>query len=340
MKKSIFILPALFLFIAGNSLVSAQVTFETATSSNGYYGIGAFVSTAKTAIQGDARRQESSTKFTGSIMKLFNPKGIQVEITRLDKQLIWNFSDQEKSYTETTFADLKKLMEEGKLYQPMPGAESEDKNKSESEYEWGAPVVAVKNLGDRQKVNNFNCDHYLVTVTTIGAQKTTGKKDTLQLSADMFNSINVGKAMLQISDFDKRYAEALGLTKADNMVMAQVLNSYGDQWKQLEKEMKKIEGYPIRTTLLLTMTTHAMAAAPAAKEEKTESEAPPTDVSSALGGLLGKKAKSMMAPKKPAGQENKKEIFQSTHELKTIAAGEIAADQFEAPAGYKLKQRK
>lgn len=316
--------------------VFGQVTYETSTTSNGFYGLGAFVSEAKILIQGDARRQESVTKFTGAIMKLFNPKGTQFEITRLDKQLSWNFNDQEKSYTETTFAELRKLIEDGKLYQPIPGQEGS--NKDQSEYEWGQPIVAVKNLGDRQKINNFNCDHYLVTVSTIGKHKTTGKLDTLLLSADLFNSINVGKAMTQISDFDKRYIETLGMNKVDNMVIAQVLNSYGAQWSELQKEMSKVQGYPIRNTLSLTVTSHATESETIAKKE--ESSPPPTDLRQTFGGLLGKKAQQAVTPKNQNDQQNKKEIFQSTHELKTIAVGDIASELFKVPDGYKLKARK
>jgi hypothetical protein len=274
-------------------------------------------------------------------MKHMSPKGTSIEITRLDKKLFWNFNDKDKKYTEMTFAEYKKLLEEGKLTPPMPGQE-EPKKDEQGEYEWQEPVVKVKDLGDPQKINNFACKHFLVTVTTIGKHRTTGKLDTLLFSSDMFNSVNVGKAMKLISDFDLRLAEALGLTKADNMAMAQVAAQYAQQLKKLTAEMRKLEGYPIRTDMVFSMTTHAKAVQKT-EDAKVEEEKPAeaTDVKGALGGMFGKKIKDMAKAKadKPKGDANRKELFQSTYELKSLAAGDVPADQFEVPADYKLQKK-
>jgi hypothetical protein len=343
MKKSGFIVTSvIFAALLYTAALQAQVTYETSTTSRGFLGMGGFTATSKIMIQGDARRQENQMQFTGTIMKHLSPKGTTVDITRLDKELFWNFNDKDKKYTETTFAEYKKLFEEGKMTMPMPGQE-EEKPADQQEYEWQEPVVKVKDLGDQQKINNFSCKHYLVTVTTIGKHKATGKLDTLLVSADMFNSVNVGKAMKQISDFDLRLLKALGLDKLDNSALQMVAARYALQMKKLAEEMRKIEGYPVRTEMLFTMTTHAMAAQkPAETAEKEEESTPPTDVKGALGGMFGKKLKEMAKAKaaKSEGDPNRKELYQSVHELVTIAVGDVPADQFEVPAGYKLQERK
>jgi hypothetical protein len=320
----------------------SQITYEASTTSNGFMGMGAFTSTSRALVQGDSRREETQMQFTGSVMKHLSPKGTSVEIARLDKQLFWKFNDKDKKYTEVTFADYKQQFEEGKLTPPMPG-QKEPTGGEEPQYEWQEPVVEVKNLGDPQPINGFPCDHYLVTVTTVGKHKATAKLDTLLFSADMFNSVSVGEAMKLISDFDVRLARGLGLDKVDDMAMAQAAAQYGEQISRLTAEMRKLQGYPIRTNMLFSMTTHAMAAQKPenATVEEEQKPAEVTDVKGALGGMFGRKIKGMAKPKpdKPKGESERKEVFQSTCEVTSIAAGDISADQFEVPAGYKLQRK-
>lgn len=344
MKKRMAKLLVVFALVAA-SVVTAQVTYETTMTSNGFMGMGAFTSTDKTMISGDARRQESNMQFTGSLMKHLSPKGTAVEITRLDKEVFWKFNDKDKKYTEITFAEYKKLFEEGKLSPAMPTQPSQEE-KGESEYEWQEPVVAVKRLGDAQQINAFSCERYLVTVTTIGKHKPTGKLDTLLFSADMYNSRDVGDAVKPISDFELRLVKALGLDKLDHQALAQVAAQYGEQIKKLTAEMSKLEGYPIRTTMVFTMTTHAKAMQPSEEVEAQESEEEPQadvrDVKGKLGGMFGKKIKDMAKAKakpKAKNPSSTKELFQSTLEVKSISSGDIAAGQFEVPADYKLQKK-
>ncbi len=332
------------------SVLQAQVTYETVTTTSGIMGMGAATSTVKTFLQGDARRQETQMQFTGSIMKHMSPKGSEFEITRLDKELIWKFNDKDKKYTEMTFAEYKKMMEEG--MKGFPQEQKREKEEGKPEYEWQTPVVKAQNLNEKQTINNFACNHYLVTVTTIGKQLSTGKLDTLVLSADMFNSINIGKAMKQISDFDLRLAQALGLDEMKKMA-GPLLAQYGDQMKKLAEEMKKVEGYPIRTEMDFTMTRHTMPEKPQSEQEVAgeEKEEQPSsdvrDVKGALGGMFGKKMKDMAKARadkskedKAAGEGKNKGFFHTTTELKSITVGDIAADQFEVPAGYQLQKNK
>ena len=348
MKKTIsFILAALFFAV---TVPQAQVTYESVTTSDGFMGMGASVSTDKTFIEGDARREESQIQFTGSIMKHMSPKGTEIEITRLDKEVIWKMNDKDKKYTEMTFAEFKKMMDEGLQNQPMM-TRPEKKPEEEPEYEWQTPVVKAKDLGEKKEINGFSCKHYLVTVTTIGKQLSTGKLDTLLLSADMWNSVNVGNAMKKITDFELRLAKALGLDKMAG-AMGPLMAQYGEQFKKLAEEMKKVEGYSVLTDMTLAMTTHSMPQQ--SKEELDAAQAEPepeatdvTDVKGAFGKMLGKKFKDAAKAKaekskadKPKGDPNQKVLFHTTTELKSITAGALAADLFEVPAGYKLQENK
>ncbi len=352
MKKTapFILLALLFAFTA----IQAQVTYESVTTSDGFMGMGASVSTDKTFIQGDARREESQIKFTGGIMKHMSPKGSEIEITRLDKEVIWKMNDKDKKYTQMTFAEFKKMMEEGLLDQPMmgkPDQKPENKPEGEPEYEWQTPVVKARDLGEKKELNGFSCKHYLVTVTTIGKQVSTGKLDTLLLSADMWNSLNAASAMKAANDFEMRLAKALGLDKMAE-AMGPMMAQYGEQFKKLAEEMKKVEGYSVLTDMTLAMTTHSMPKPSKEELEAAQAEPEPepadvTDVKGAFGKMLGKKIKDAAKAKaekdkaeKAKGNPNQKVLFHTITVLKSITGGTLAADLFEVPASYKLQENK
>jgi len=183
-------------------------------------------------------------------------------------------------------------------------------------------------------------------VTTIGKHKPTGKLDTLLFSADMYNSRDVDETMKAVSDFELRLAKALGLDKLDHQALAQVAAQYGEQIKKLTAEMSKLEGYPIHTTMVFTITTHAKAMQPSEEAEAQEPEEEPQadvrDVKGKLGGMFGKKIKDMAKAKakpKAKSASSAKELFQSTLEVKSISTGDITAGQFEVPADYKPQKK-
>ena len=335
-------IPSILVFAAFtfSTALFGQVTIESVTTSNGINGQGAFEVRTVTRLINEAKRTETQFRFTGTIMKHFNRKGTDIEIIRLDKKLIWKFNDRDKTYQETTFDEIKKMFQEGQSEYEWPAEgqpTQEETEERESEYEWQKPVVEVKDLGEQKKINGFKCRHYLATVTTVGKHRETGVLDTLLVSADIWSSVNVGKAMQKITDFDKRVAEELGFSRTSNKGLAQVLNMYKEQMKDLREEISKIEGFPIRTEMMITMTKHAMKASGEEEQTEEETEIALDDVKSALGGLFGKKLKKAVKKKTAKKPSSKIEIFQMVNEVKNISVGDLADDLFVVPAGYTLQ---
>ena len=322
------------------SFLYAQVTIESKMTSNGIAGQGAFESKTKTMIQGDSRRTETEFKFTGSIMKHFNTNVTDIEITRLDKELFWRFNNKENTYTESTFAEMKEMMEKGMAETGWPaeeGTEVEETETDDSDYEWQEPVVEVKKRGNSQKINNYNCENYLVTVTTIGKHKATGIMDTLLFSTDLWNTTEVKKPMEIVSNFDKRFTDALGFSWSSNKGMAQIFNMYRDQMEDMNKELKKIEGFSLKTDMTFTMTNHAKPSAET-DEDQEEADVALDDIKGSLGGLFGKKLGKMAkkkVEKKPSDSTN---IFQGTNEVQKINVKNINPEDFTVPGNYKLLQ--
>jgi len=330
MKKTIVVLIVIFAV----QFTFSQVTYKETVTSDGFMGMGAFISTIKTNLVDYAKKTQTKLKFTGKFMKHFSPKGTEVSVVRLDKELAWNWmlDTKKKTYTEQTFDEMKEMMEEGMkgAEQPMPEQDTD----YESEYKWSKPKVKVENLEENKTINEFNCNHYLASVTTVGTHKETGVKDTMLFTSDLWNSNDIKKSMNQVFTFNKKYMKALGIELPENAGMAMITGMYKDQMETLENEIQKLDGYPIINDMKLTMTKNAMPEEKEAKEEKVTLK----DIQNDFGGLLGKKImKNAKKNKKKDEKPSVIKILRIKSEISSLNTNDIAQTKFEVKKGYKLK---
>jgi hypothetical protein len=321
----------LFLFLIAN--VNAQVTYEEEMTSNGLSGMMAFKSTSTTYLTETAKNQTTDIEFTGSFMKHVAPKSKSASIVRLDKEMFWDLNIGKKEYTEMTFAEFKKMIQEGMNMEPMPqtqGQEGDEAN--EAEYEWEKPVVKVIKGEKTQNVNGFKCQDYSIQVTTVGKHKKTGVKDTILVVNDLWNSVVMASAMEKMKNFHQNLAQKLGFDQPSKG-MGAIFSSYKDYLEKIAAEAAKLEGYPVKSTMRMTMTSHAQKSLEKKDEKEEKSD---VDLSNPVGGLLGgfakKMAKKQMDKTSTGGA---KEVFQFSNELKSIKVGDVAADKFEIPSGFK-----
>lgn len=335
--------------IALAQIAMAQVTFETKVTSYGFMGMGAFESTTETFLRTDAQRTDTKLKFTGSVMKMFSPKGTVTNIIRLDKELIWDFNDKKKKYTEQTFDEIRKSFEElgqaGSDQQMASGALPEEDY--EAEYKWSKPTIKVKNLGEKKTINGFSCQHYLVSVTTVGTHIETGIKDTMLFASDLWNAKNVSKKMDLVNDFNKRYMKAIGFDVPENQGLAMIVGMYKEQMQTLTDEVGKLKGYPIINDMKLTMTKNFSAVEQKDKvdEEPEEENLSMRDIQRNFKGLIGKKMMKDIFGKKAEKKSEEPQkasvakLFHMKSEVISISESSIAVDKFEVKKGYKLKKK-
>lgn len=328
--------------IAFAQMAFGQITFETKVTSDGFMGMGAFKSTTKTYLIEDAQKTETKLQFTGAMMKMFSQKGTTTNIIRLDKKLVWNFNDRKKKYTEQTFEEIKKTMQQVGEYQSQPMPEQDEDY--EADYEWLKPVVKVKNLKETKIINGFNCQHYLASVTTVGTHIETGIKDTMLFVSDLWNAKGVSKKMDLVNDFNKRYMKAIGFDVLENQGIAMIAGMYKEQMQTLADEVSKLQGYPIINDMRLTITKNLSSIEQEEEEEPEEESLSMRDIQRNFGGLLGKKIMKDVLDKKAnkKTEEPQKtsvtELFHMTSEVLSINEGSIAGEIFEVKKGYKLKK--
>jgi hypothetical protein len=171
-------------------------------------------------------------------------------------------------------------------------------------------------------INGFSTEEARIRITVFAENtKTKEKGVTFHITADMW--------------FDPSQAEAGRVSQAFYMARVKALgidpsmagNPYAKWLDNVNVEMAKMTGYPIRTTITFEGVADTTTAKPKGDD------APPTSIGGALGGMFGKK-KSAPAPASPNGGPV---MFTSTTEVLSISTRAPAASEFEIPAGYVKK---
>jgi hypothetical protein len=279
--------------------------------------------TSTVAVKGDRKAVLSET--TGQIIDL-------------NEEKVYDLDLRKKTYTVTTFAELRRQMEEARrkaeeearkapdAEQPAPS--ERDPNQKEVEVDFD-----VKDTGQKKAINGFDTHQVIMTVTVREKGKTLEQSGGLVLTSDMWLTPKIA-AMQEVAAFDLKYAQKLYgpmVTGVSASQMAAALAAYPmlkDAMAKMRTEGARLEGTAIQTTV----TTEAVKSAEQlAQESKTESK--PSGgggLSGRLGGMIARK----IGPKNDdAGKSRSTFMTMNTEVLKVATT--VAAEDVAVPAGFK-----
>jgi hypothetical protein len=264
------------------------------------------------------------------------------EIVDLGEEKIYELDPKRKTYAVTTFADLKKRIEEQRAKAEKETADArkkeEEKHKNASEAPPPTEMdvdVEMNETGQKRTI----AGHEARQVTTKAWVHEKGKQ--IQQSGGMLVTMDtwLGPTIDELDEvqgFDRRYglkmADIMGFTApgaaASAGQMASVAAAYPGLLKAMEKieaESKKVDmkGTPLASGLTITLWK-----SPA---QVAESEKQSDGMSTGLSGLLAKKLMKKGDPADP-----RSEILSSTSETLAITPGAGATD-VAIPAGYRQK---
>jgi hypothetical protein len=343
------------------AVASATVMVKEKSTSSGFRGWGAGTTTSTMTVVGDKQRSESEFVYTGKLKTLVGRKPVQsVDIVRLDKELMWDLDPANKSYTETTFAELRKLMAEGaaRLQEPAPEPAGEGEEAPEMTF-----TLDVKRTGAKKEINGFPTEQAVVTCIGKPVKPEKGQENAeVRIVLDLWLT-KQAPGQDELQDFHRRFAEKIGMDpELERSATGMVQKLYGGGMRKMAEEMKKLEGVPILSTLSIESQQMATAekgeAAAQAKAARTESEeaekqgeeeavdaAKSGDARSAVSGLLGGKLKGMMAKKRAEKKEAQAAapadaaLFRVTTEVLSISTGSAPGVSFDPPADFKKVER-
>lgn len=329
MRRNKILLSLLLFFFLGSLYADVKREEKTQLKFGGFMGkvIGVFggkaakeglVSTA--AVKGN--RQMTVNEYTGQIIDL-------------DEEKVYDLDMRKKTYQVTTFAELRRQMEEAQKEAQKQAKESaEEEQPSGKEFEID---FELKKTGQKKTINAYDCEEALLTITVREKGKTLEEGGGLVWTSNMWLTAEIPGSK-EVEDFQRRYAEKLqgpfaGQMSAREMAMVMAL------YPGLKEAMGKVEAEKIEGTAILTVTKVESVATKEqmAQQKKEQSEEEPS-----LGGLLGgfgkklgkkKESKEGEAPSDP----NRKSIFTANHEVLKISTDVSAAD-ISIPAGFKEKK--
>ena len=273
------------------------------------------------AVKGD--RKATTTDQTGQIIDLAEEK-------------VYDLDLKKKSYTVTTFAELRKRMEDARKKAAEDARKEQAKDKpaekdpNAKEYEVD---FDVKNTGEKKAINGFDTHQTVVTITVREKGKTLEQAGGMVMTTDLWLATKVA-AMAELQEFDTRYAQKLFgpmVTGASAQDMAAAMAMYPQMKPALEKmkaEGGKVDGTPIMTTV----TMEAVKSAEQLAQEKAGgggSSETPKSIGGMLGGFGKKAAKKDEAPKATAT------FLTSTTEVLKLTT-DVAAEAVAIPAGFKV----
>jgi hypothetical protein len=308
-------------------------------------------------------RTEQRTKFQfagmlGRVVNMFGGKGAKEGVTSvvalkgnrkatmndstgqivdLAEEKVYDLDLKKKSYKVTTFAELRRQMQEAEQKaaesakkeqaREKDAKPSKDPNAKEVEVDFN-----VKNTGEKKNVNGFDARQAIVTVTVREKGKTLEQSGGLVMTSDMWLAPKA-PAMKELQDFDARYAQKLYgpvVAGASAQDMAAAMAMYPQMKAALAKmnaEGGKIDGMPVLTTVTMDAVKSAEQVEQEAKSGNSGGPAP-TSVGGLLGGLARRGKKADEGPKDRATF-----LTTSTEVLKFTT--DVTPDAVAVPAGFK-----
>jgi hypothetical protein len=264
------------------------------------------------------------------------------QIVDLAEEKIYDLDVTKKTYTVTTFAELKKRIEEQRAKAEKEAAEAKEKAAKQEKGEPGAAAkefevdFEMKETGEKRAIAGQEARQVTMKATVREKGKTLQQAGGLVLATDTWLAPKIA-AMKEIEDFDRRYAlkmvELFGLTGPSGAASVEQMTAIVALYPGIQTAMEKVktesakvnmEGTPVATVLTVTGWKSAAQVREAQKQQD--------DTSGGLGGMLARK----MMRKQGDPSDPRSMLMTSSTELLKVTPDAAAAD-VALPAGYKLK---
>ena len=278
------------------------------------------------AVKGDRKATMSDT--TGEIIDLAEEK-------------IYNLDMKKKTYKVTTFAALRKQMEEARREaeknvpeeRSAPGEPSKPAQKDPNEKEVEVDFD-IKNTGVSKTINGFDTKQSVVTITVREKGKTLDQAGGLQMITDLWLTPNAPSTK-DLAEFDMRYAQKLYgpmVVGASAQDMSMAMAMYPQMKPALDK--MRAEGGKIQGTAILT-EMRMEAVPPGAANTTAAAPAPAEPARKGLGGMLGGLRKmAEQQNKEPGGKAERATVMTTSIEVLKLTPA-VDAASVALPAGFR-----
>ncbi len=316
-------------------------------------------STKMERISGDKSREDSELHCEG-LISMFCGNQKAGEIIRMDKNVTWTLEPDKQSYVEKAFPTPEEIalakqraaaaMEKMKSCPQQPAARSATDT---SKCEMSPPKLEIKKTDDVATLAGHKARRTSVTLTQTCTNKESGDSCDMIYSFDSWLTQDEIAGTADVRAFRRAHLKKLGLDEVSGTVGASMqtyLAPYADTLRQVSAKAGDLQGYPLRTTMRVSIGGAHCAQADNARQQQSKTPDIGASVGDAitntqvgalgkqlLGGLFGKKSSAPEAPVAAPAAANGAAVslIEVTVETTAIDSGAIAVDQFEVPTGWK-----
>ncbi len=312
---------------------------------------------ASIAVHADVRSEEKSlVKFEGALGRMVNFFGGKAakdgivstvavkgdrkvtmndatgQIVDLKEEKVYDLDLRKKTYSVTTFAEMRKQMEEArqKAAEQASSDETAAEEKSEPAEKREVEIdFDVKESGQTRTINGFDTREVIMTVVAREKGKTLEQGGGMVLTTNSWLATKID-GLREVAEFDRRYAEKLhGPILLDAQQMAAMTAMYPmlqHAMARVQKENVNLDGTAVLTVLKVEAVKSAEQAA-AARE--------PESPAASLGGLGGRFAKRMMRKKEDANASahGRATVMTMQHEVLKVAPA-VTDAELAIPPGF------
>jgi hypothetical protein len=272
---------------------------------------------SKTAVKGNRKATINDT--TGHIIDLSEEK-------------VYDLDMRKKTYTVTTFDELRRRMRDSEEKAKQEAAKEEpgkpqEEQKPTKEYQVD---FDVKDTGQKKSIAGYDTHESIVTIAVHEKGKPIEDSGGIIMTNDMWLGPRIPQ-LKEFSDFDLRYWKQLEGPQSAEMSaeqMAAVLAMFplvSKAMDRMQKDGDKLAGTPLDTTTVVESVKSPDQLTQAQQQQSSGGS------SGGIGGLLAKK---MMKKEEPKARST---IFTTHHEVLEVSTS-VAPTDLSIPADFKEKK--
>ena len=274
------------------------------------------------------------------------------QIVDLTEEKIYDLDIKKKTYKVTTFAEIRKQMEEARreaekaareqrASEPSEPSKPAEKDPNEKEVEVD---FDVKNTSETRVINGFNTTKSVMTVTVREKGKTLDQAGGLVMTTDLWMTPNAPSTK-DLQDFEMRYAQKLAgpaVVGASAQDMAMAMAMYPQMKPALDKMRAEGGKMPTGTAILTDMRMESVP--PGTANQSSAALAKPEEPKKkGLGGMLGGLKKMAEEAEKNQNSNSKEKpaqraIIMTTSVEMLKLTTDVDAASVAIPAGFTEKK--
>jgi hypothetical protein len=265
-----------------------------------------------------------------------NANDARGQIVDLKEETIYDLDMRKKTYTVTTFEELRRKMEEMEAKAKADAAKAPKEEQPENQGKQMEIDFDVKSTGQTKNINGFDTREVVITVTA--REKGRKLEDSGGMVMTVDNWLTKSQpALKEISDFDRRYYQSLAGPTVQ--IDAQQLATAMAMMPGLKESFARVNKETLDGTAIQSTTTvEAVKSAEQMKQEQSgagsSDQSNPASVGGAIGGFMKRRAQ---ANAEKNGNSPRTTFMTINNEVLRISTAVSAAD-VAIPAGFKLSR--